>query len=724
MSGRFVRASKYRHVFGKPTRKEQCYDNLRISKNAWDTNLVKVGDVNPQYLSVNWEAGGGGAFAVIPLSERGRLPEHIPLFRGHTAPVLDTDWSPFNDSLVVSGGDDGKVFVWRVPEDFTLLTDAEEPEDVAPIGRLTGHARKVGHVLFNTAAENILATSSGDYTVKLWDVEKGAAHLTLKHADIVQSLSWSANGSLLVTTSRDKKLRIWDVRQEKPAHEVPGHSGAKNSRAVWMGEHDRVATTGFSRMSDRQLGLWDIRDPKEPIGGFTMLDSISGVCMPFWDEGTQILYLAGKGDGNIRYYEYENDKFEYLSEYKSGDPQRGIAFLPKRGVNTHENEVARAFKSLNDAYIEPVSFIAPRRSEAFQTDIFPPTVGTTAGCSAKEWLGGKTALPPKIDLESVYNGDEEPTVVAATAPKTTATPTSPKSKKSPQKETAGASQSGSGATAVPVRGPPPDIKDQKTSISTMASKFADKAEDDEDDEEDDSNDDSDSDSDFEEVPTRKLGERKGHDITTSPTKTTTAAAARQADPAPSAKTLKSTAPPSSSTTTATTSLRNTTSNTDDNPLGIGGGATPSSSGTGTGIPPGLGNSIGSTIGGAGAPADPSSSGGNPFGIGATVTPGPTPGLGSTIGGGIGGAIGSTSSNPPSMGGPIGIGGGSTPAGGTNLAGGTGSPFGVGGSVTPGNVGSVSLENVYRLVLEQRGLILRLTGEVERLRGVVEERGGN
>jgi coronin-1B/1C/6 len=58
MAGRFVRASKYReprhrwtrdqadsgtgHVFGKPTRKESCYDNLHISRNAWDTNLVKV----------------------------------------------------------------------------------------------------------------------------------------------------------------------------------------------------------------------------------------------------------------------------------------------------------------------------------------------------------------------------------------------------------------------------------------------------------------------------------------------------------------------------------------------------------------------------------------------------------------------------------------------------------------------------------------------------------
>ena len=38
-------------------------------------------------------------------------------------------------------------------------------------------------------------------------------------------------------------------------------------------------------------------------------------------------------DGNIRYFEYENDKFEFLSEYKSSEPQRGMAFVPKRGVN-------------------------------------------------------------------------------------------------------------------------------------------------------------------------------------------------------------------------------------------------------------------------------------------------------------------------------------------------------------------------------------------------------
>ncbi|KAL8636204.1 MAG: hypothetical protein Q9228_006373, partial [Teloschistes exilis] len=68
----------------------------------------------------------------------------------------------------------------------------------------------------------------------------------------------------------------------------------------------------------------------------------------------------------------------------------------------HENEVMRAFKTVNDSYIEPISFIVPRRAEVFQGDIYPPVVGTKPAMSAAEWFDGAEGFPPKIDLESIY----------------------------------------------------------------------------------------------------------------------------------------------------------------------------------------------------------------------------------------------------------------------------------------------------------------------------------
>jgi coronin-1B/1C/6 len=331
----------------------------------------------------------------------------------------------------------------------------------------------VGHVLFNPAAENILASSSGDYTIKIWDLEDGKPKLTLKGNDIFTSLSWSANGSTLVTTSRDKKLRFWDVRQERPAYEGQGHGGAKNSRVAWLGEHDRVVTTGFSKMSERQLGLWDFRAPHEPLGGFTPLDSGSGVVMPFWDDGCQMLYLAGKGDGNIRYYEYANDKFEYLSEYRSAQAQRGVAFLPKRGVNTHENEVVRAFKTVDDLYIEPISFVVPRRAETFQEDIYPPTISTKPAMSSAEWFQGKSAVPMKISMADVYDGNAKPSLIAAAdvPPPSQHSEPAPSPAKAVSRPSAPAEEPRSAA-------PPretPSVNSNKQSMSAAADRFADRS---------------------------------------------------------------------------------------------------------------------------------------------------------------------------------------------------------------------------------------------------------
>lgn len=35
-----------RHVYGTANKRELCYDNVRVSGNAWDTNLIKVNPVS------------------------------------------------------------------------------------------------------------------------------------------------------------------------------------------------------------------------------------------------------------------------------------------------------------------------------------------------------------------------------------------------------------------------------------------------------------------------------------------------------------------------------------------------------------------------------------------------------------------------------------------------------------------------------------------------------
>lgn len=210
-------------------------------------------------------------------------------------------------------------------------------------------------------------------------------------------------------------------------------------------------------------------------------------------------------------------------------------------MQVHENEVMRAYKTVNDAYIEPVSFTVPRRAEVFQSDIYPPATGIKPAVSAAEWLSGKDGIPSKIDLESIYDGNAPVEVAADSKPPTQApAPTPAKTAAPVQKE----------LEPTPMRSPPPTMSEQKGSIAALASKF-------QDDEEGESSDDASS---FEEVakpiqrsiPTAVKTENKPlSPVKTSPTKTSPPKASPVAQPAPVTK--SSFSPPAAAPTPSSSS---------------------------------------------------------------------------------------------------------------------------------------------------------------------------
>ncbi|XP_034941568.1 coronin-6 [Chelonus insularis] len=394
MSFRVVRSSKFRHVYGTSLKREQCYDNIRVSKSSWDSTFCAV---NPKFLAIIVESAGGGAFIVLPHNKVGRISADHPLVGGHKGPVLDIAWCPHNDNVIASGSEDCVVKVWQIPDGGISRTLTE------PVVDLQLHQRRVGLVLWHPTALNVLLTAGSDNLVVIWNVGTGEALVKMNcHPDVVYSACWNWDGSKLVTTCKDKKIRILDPRTGDILEEAIAHEGSKATRAIFL-RGGLIFTTGFSKTSDRQYSLRAPDMLGEPIV-MVELDSSNGVMFPLYDPDTSLVYLCGKGDSVIRYFEItpEPPFVHYINTFQTPDPQRGIGMMPKRGCDVNSCEIARFYRLNNSGFCQVISMTVPRKSELFQEDLYPDTPGDTAAISAEEWAAGTDAEPISISLRDGY----------------------------------------------------------------------------------------------------------------------------------------------------------------------------------------------------------------------------------------------------------------------------------------------------------------------------------
>ena len=148
--------------------------------------------------------------------------------RGHSSDVHSVAFSPDGQTLA-SGSRDRTINLWDLTSGAQKAT-------------LKGHSSYVFSVAFSPDGQT-LASGRFDHTVKLWDVASarqgadgpsagyGAERATLKgHSQAVKSVAFSLDGKTLASGSGDYTVRLWDLRSAPRGVDEPrGGYGAEKS---------------------------------------------------------------------------------------------------------------------------------------------------------------------------------------------------------------------------------------------------------------------------------------------------------------------------------------------------------------------------------------------------------------------------------------------------------------------------------------------------------------
>ncbi len=189
---------------------------------------------------------------------------------------------------------DGKLLASSSSDNTVRLWDVATHEPVGP--PLAAHTDAVTSVAFSPDGK-LLASSSFDKTVRLWDV---AAHQPVGpplsgHTGDVISVAFSPDGKLLASASLDKTVRLWDVGTRKPSGSPLGHRDAVWSVA-FSPDGKLLASAGY----DKKVRLWDVanRQPLgQPLSGHT-----SSVLTVAFSPDSKLLVSAGS-DNTVRLWD-------------------------------------------------------------------------------------------------------------------------------------------------------------------------------------------------------------------------------------------------------------------------------------------------------------------------------------------------------------------------------------------------------------------------------------
>ncbi|XWS52866.1 hypothetical protein CRYUN_Cryun11dG0109100 [Craigia yunnanensis] len=150
----------------------------------------------------------------------------LATLRGHFGSVNCVRWAK-HGRFVTSGSDDQVVLIHeRKPGSGTTELGNGEPPDVENwkvAMTFSGHTADVVDLNWSPD-DSILASGSLDNTIHIWNMSNGICTAVLRgHSSLVKGVAWDPLGSFIVSQSDDKTVIIWRTSDWSLAHRTEGH---------------------------------------------------------------------------------------------------------------------------------------------------------------------------------------------------------------------------------------------------------------------------------------------------------------------------------------------------------------------------------------------------------------------------------------------------------------------------------------------------------------------
>jgi glucose repression regulatory protein TUP1 len=111
----------------------------------------------------------------------------------------------------------------------------------------------------------IIASGSGDRTVRLWDIETNSHVLQLSIEDGVTTVAISPDNRFVAAGSLDKSVRVWDATSGHLVERLEGEVGHKDSvySVAFAPSGDRLVSGSL----DKTIKMWELTTPPRMMPG-------------------------------------------------------------------------------------------------------------------------------------------------------------------------------------------------------------------------------------------------------------------------------------------------------------------------------------------------------------------------------------------------------------------------------------------------------------------------